>query len=289
MSLAMVATPPPSEESLEGPKVLLIGPGGNGKTRSLGTLADWCAKHQKKMIVLFIEKSRDVFFGYWRDRGLPIPPGIYTHTVSKPPLSLKDLQTGATKTGQLSFQALTQSIDPDRSKRNPVETILNALADLKDDRTGEKLGNIDQMGADWAFALDSMTELSDAYMKMVIGNRPTASQSDYLVAQNNLMNLLRYLTQGLKCTVAVTAHVDREMNALTQTTIITVKAIGKAIATEIPPLFSDVVYCQREGSKFSWSNTTFGVDTKARYLPYEKELEPDFAQIMNLWLKRGGA
>ena len=60
-------------ESLIGPKVLLMGEGGTGKTHSLGTLVDWCAANNLEVFALFTENGRETLLGYWKDRGLPIP------------------------------------------------------------------------------------------------------------------------------------------------------------------------------------------------------------------------
>ena len=115
-----------------------------------------------------------------------------------------------------------------------------------------------------------------------------ASPGDYGVAQNSLMNFLRLLTQGIDCPFVMTAHVDRETDQVTQSTKIMIKAIGKALATEIPTLFSDVIYTTRDADKFYWDTAAYGVDTKTRSLGYRSKIEPNFALIMDVWAKRAG-
>jgi hypothetical protein len=123
-------------------------------------------------------------------------------------------------------------------------------------------------------------------MKMVIGNKPTASPSDYGVAQNNLMNFLRLCTQGIAATFVITAHVDRQQDEITGGIKLMTKAIGKAMAGDIPQLFSDVIYCVREGSQWFWDTAAGNVDVKTRSLPIAAKIKPDFAQIMDKWLTR---
>ena len=108
------------------------------------------------------------------------------------------------------------------------------------------------------------------------------------VAQQYIISLIRLCTQGIPCTFVLTAHVDRILDTVTQQTKIMVKAAGKALADEIPQLFSDVIYTEREADKFYWSTATFGVDSKTRSLGYRAKIEPTFQQIMELWVKRGG-
>ena len=148
---------------------------------------------------------------------------------------------------------------------------------------------MDQFPISRIFVMDSLTETANAAMKMQIGSRPMASPGDYGVAQNNLMNFLRLLTQGCVCPFVMTAHVDREVDQVTQAAKIMIKAIGKALATEIPTLFSDVIYTMREGNKFTWDTAAYGVDTKTRSLGYKAGIVPDFSLIMDVWKKRSGA
>jgi hypothetical protein len=67
------------------------------------------------------------------------------------------------------------------------------------------------------------------------------------------------------------------------------KAIGRALADEIPQLFSEVIYTVKEGAAWYWDTAIVGVDTKTRYLPIASKIRPDFALIMDKWKKRGEA
>jgi len=273
---------------LAGPKVLLMGPSGTGKTYSLGTAVDWAAAHGMEVFTLFTENSLDVLLGYWKDRNLPVPENLHWHNMLTKPLGLKDLMSAADSVGKLSYEGVTKMIDPNRSQNNYVLKILGACSDFPDDRTGKKFGAIDTWPANRIFINDSLSETANAYMKMVIGNKPTASQPDYGVAQNNLMNILRLLTQALECAFIMTAHVERQTDYVSSTTKVMVKAIGQAISSDIPPLFSETILTTREGDKFYWDTAAFGTDTKTRSLGYRSKIEPNFAAIFDVWKKRSG-
>jgi hypothetical protein len=280
---------PADQRGLMGPKVVLMGLGGTGKTYALGTLADWATKNNFELVILFTENGLETFLGYFRDKGQEPPANIFWHQQTTKPITLKNLMVAADSVGKLSYEAITKMVDSNRSgENNAFWKILGSCSDFKDDRTGKSLGAVDSWKIDdrRIFAMDSLTETANATMKMVIGNKPTASQPDYGVAQNSLMNFLRLLTQGVDCPFVMTAHVDRETDQVTQSTKIMIKAIGKALATEIPTLFSDVIYTTREADKFYWDTAAYGVDTKTRSLGYRSKIEPNFALIFDVWAKR---
>lgn len=277
------------KQTLIGPKICLMGLGGTGKTYALGTLCDWAERNGFEVAVLFTENGLETLLGYFRDKGKEPPPCIYWHQQGTKPISLKALMQTADNVGKLSYEALAKSVDSNRGgDNNAFFKILQSCSNFVDDRTGKVLGPIDAFSGRRIFVMDSLTETANAAMKMQIGSRPMASPGDYGVAQNNLMNFLRLCTQGMDCPFVMTAHVDRETDAVTQSTKVMIKAIGKALATEIPTLFSDVIYTTRDADKFFWDTAAYGVDTKTRSLGYKSKINPDFALIMDVWAKRAG-
>src|SRR3990167_566987 len=278
-----------TSKPLSGPNILLMGPSGTGKTFAIGTLVDWAAANAKEVFVLFTENGLETLLGYWRDRGKEVPACLYWHQQLTVPLGLKAIMTGAEIVGKSSYEMLTKMQDANRSgDNNSFWKILQSCADFADDRTGKTFSPVDAFGLDKIFVIDSLSELSIAAMKMQVGIKPMAAPQDYGVAQQYIIGFLRLVTQGVPCTFVITAHVDRILDAVTQETKTMVKSAGKALADEIPPLFSDVIYTVREGDKFYWDTAKYGVDCKTRSLGYRSKIDPNFAQIMELWVKRGG-
>jgi len=275
-----------------GPKVMIEGPSGTGKTYALGKLVDWAAAQPTPIEVfcLFTENGLETLLGYWRDHGKEVPANLHYHSTLTKPLALDQLLKAADNVGKLSYESITKMVDANRGgENNAFYKILQSCADFPDDRTGKKFGPIDQFGVDKIFVIDSLSELANAAFKMVIGSKPTASMPDYGVAQNNLMNFLRLCTQGLRCTFIMTAHVDRQQDEITGGIKLMTKAIGKAMANDIPQLFSDVIYCVREGTNFYWDTAAANVDVKTRNLPIAAKQSPDFAIIMEKWKNRNAA
>lgn len=293
-----VTAPAASEDlDLNGPKILLVGDSGTGKTFALGTIVDWAEKNGYKVRALFTENGLETLLGYWRDPPIgsngqpirparPIPKCLAWHVIKDKPLGLDALIKGANQAGIMSYEALTKMQDPERSSNNAYEKMLQTLANFPDDRTGQKLGNIGTWGTDTILLWDSLTETGELAMKMIVGKKPTAAPPDYGVAQNNLMNLLRYTTQGFAPTVVMTAHIQRQANEVTGGVSLTVKGPGKALGDDIPRLFSEVISTKREGTDWVWDTTGVGTVTKTRYLPIHGKIKPDLGQIMDKWLRR---
>lgn len=272
-----------------GPKVLIEGPSGTGKTFAIGTLVEWAAAQTPavEVFVLFTENGLETLQGFWRDRGKPIPANLRWHSTLTRPLGLTSLLDAADKVGKLSYESITKMVDPNRGgDNNAFYGILKACADFPDDRTGTRFGPVDKFGSDRIFVIDSLSELSNAAMKMVIGNKPTAAPPDYGVAQNNLMNFIRLCTQGMSCPFVLTAHVDRLQDEITGGVKLMTKSVGKAMAGDIPQLFSDVIYTVREGTSFYWDTAAANVDVKTRNLPIAAKQTPDFSTIMSKWKAR---
>jgi hypothetical protein len=273
--------------NVTGPKILLEGPAGTGKTYAIGSLVEWASQHNQEVFVLFTENGLETLLGYWTDKGKEIPACLHWHVVNTRPLALASLMKAADNVGKLSYESITKMSDPNRGgENNAFYKILAACNDFPDDRTGEKFGALDAWSPSRIFVIDSLSELSNAAMKMVIGNKPTAALPDYGVAQTNLLNFLRLLTQGIHPTVLITAHVSRETDEITGGVKLMTKAIGKALANEIPQLFSDVIFTVREGTNFYWDTAAANVDVKTRNLPIAAKQPPDVGRIMDKWTAR---
>ena len=54
--------------TLQGPKILLEGPSGTGKTYALAKLVEWAAKNKIEVFILFTENGLETLLGYWKDK-----------------------------------------------------------------------------------------------------------------------------------------------------------------------------------------------------------------------------
>jgi hypothetical protein len=271
--MQLVTTPPSitPPTGLAGPNIIIEGDSGTGKTYSIGTLVDTGVP----VSFLALEPGMESLFGYWTDRGKPIPPNLSWHVVKPPETDLSTLIDSAMKVNSYTFDALTKMQDSNRQKYNQFISILEALNGFKDDRTGASLGPVNKWPPERFLVIDGLVGINRAAMDLVAGGKPTKSMSDWGIAQDQIERILRLLTQDCKCGFVLIAHVEREKDEITGGTKITMSTLGKALAPKLPILFSDVIYTYREGKEFWWSTANPSVALKTRNLDIADKIKPE--------------
>ena len=277
---------PPSEVDsvLAGVNVLLIGPAGTGKTYSLGTAVDTGIE----CFYLGLEPGLESLLGYYTDRNLPIPPNLHWHSLKGPTASFLELIDAATKINTLSLDSLAKMVDPNKSKHNRFIELLKALNNFPDDRTGKTFGPVDKWGPSRLLMIDGMTGLNDCAMSLVIGGKAVKNQSDWGIAQDQVYRLLKMLCESCVCHTITLAHVARETDMVLGGTKLMVASLGKALAPQLPSMFSDVILAVRQGEKWHWDTANVMADLKTRNLPIRSDLPPSFKPIFDKWVARGG-
>lgn len=325
MTAPMTTSSPPSAPSVNtahaeilvpGPKVLLVGGTGTGKTHVLRTLLD---------------AGLEVF-GIFTEPGMEVladtdPKRLHWHYIRPAAPEWQDMIDSATKINTLSFENLTKLTDINKRKYTEFVDLLKSLSNFTDDRTGQAFGPVDLWGRDdsdlWApgtfevaaehkaeqtrrntlrqqfnltpennfgldraLFIDSLSGINIMAMNLMAGSKPVKSMADWGVAMDNLERLITKLTTDVPCTMVMTAHLEREQDELTGGVQLMASTLGKKLAPRIPRFFSDVIHCKREGSNFSWSTASINVDLKARNLPISDKLEPSFVPLVNAWKSR---
>lgn len=268
--------------NLPGVNVLLEGPAGTGKTHSIGTLVDLGVE----VFFLALEPGYESLYGYWTDRGLPIPANLHVHRLAPAKASFSEMIDSATKINTLNLDALAKMSDPNRGKHNQFITLLMALNDFTDDRTGEKFGAVDSWDPSRVLVIDGMAGINQCAMSLVIGGKPVRNQSDWGIAQDQIEKLLRQLTEGCRCHFVLIAHVERETDMVLGGVKITVSTLGRALAPKIPPMFSDVILTVRNADRFFWDTASALADVKTRNLPMKGDNQQSFKLIFDKWLSR---
>lgn len=282
-TVTTAAVPEPTS-ALPGANVMLMGPGGTGKTHSLATLAEAGVE----VFYLGLEPGLESLIGYWTDRNLPVPPNVHWHIVEAPKASWGDMIDSATKINTMSLDTLAKMSDPKRMNYNQFVKILEALNGYVDQRTGAKYGAVDDWPEGACLALDSLTGLGRAAMSLVVGGKPVKNISDWGIAQDQVEKILRMLCDNCRCWFVLIAHIERETDQVLGGIKLTAATLGAKLSPKLTPMFSDVILTVREGAKFSWDTGSASADVKTRNLPIAAGQAPSFAPIVKKWLSRGG-
>jgi len=194
----------------------------------------------------------------------------------------------AKKINTLSFESITKMQDPNKSKHNRFITLLTALNDFPDDRTGEKFGPVNEWGPSKALVIDGLTGINNAAMALVIGGKPVRNPGDWGLAQDQVYKILKLLCDDCPMHFILIGHVERETDAVLGGVKIMISTLGKALAPMLPVMFSDVILTVRNSSTWTWDTASAMADVKTRNLPIAATNQPTFATIIAKWKARGG-
>lgn len=260
---------------IPGPKIILIGDSGTGKTHALQTLLDAGITP----FIVFTEPGMEVLGNvldkcHWRYIGSKTPSWGGLKSI------MKSINT-------LDFEGLAKLRDANRSQYTGLLDLVEQCNNFVDSN-GEAFGDVMKFGTDRCLVFDSFTGMGDLGRQLTVGNKPLMALGEYQVVQNALKFIYEKLVKECHCSIVLTAHIAREKDELTGGTTLMVKTIGKALAPEVPIYWSDVIQTIRLGDKFTWSTAGSNITVKARNLPIKPSQQPSFKPLFETWKKRGG-
>lgn len=261
--------------SRPGPKVLLIGKSGSGKTYSLRTLIA-CGI---KPYIIFTEQGSEAIGD--------LPPDSYVmRYIPAAPLGFAHIIDRAKKVSQLSYESLTKLPPVMKEKYAQFIDVAVCCAKFVDDN-GVEHGDVTEWGTDRALVIDNLSGLSRMAMQLMVGAKPTKAQNEYGVAMDQIEAIV-YQWCNIRCWFVLISHVEREIDEISGGTENMVQTLGRKLAPKIPGMFSDVLLARKEGTTFTWSTAAMGYELKNRYWPLSDKLQPDFRTGYDEWIKRGG-
>jgi hypothetical protein len=259
-----------------GPKVLLIGDVGTGKTYAPAFLA----LDGYDVFYIFTEPGMDTFKAFPSELSDLIGTKIF-YTYKAAISSDIDVLLNATKkVNMLNYEALSNLPEADKKNTTEYIDIINALRNFVDDNTKKSFGNVSTWGMDRVLVIDSLSGLNYAIMRNAVGTKPVPGLQWFNVAQKSEEDLLNFLCFNLKCWVIITAHPEREVDENTGTTKIYPSAIGRKLAPRIGRFFSEVLETVRKNDKYYWSNENPSMVQKRRLFPAGSKLETNWEPLI---------
>lgn len=262
-----------------GPKVILFGDSGTGKTHALETLV-------RAGITPFVIATEQNFMQTLKEHlGKTMH---YKYIDPKPVHGLDNVLDMVSKINKLSYENLCKTIDPFRQQHVKFLDVITATNKFVCDCCKKDWGAVQDWGTDRAFCLDSLSGMSDMAFGLVVGNKPVRSLPDYGMAQQALKMFLDVCTTQIKCMFVLIAHVDREKDEITGGTTLTLKTVGNKLGPDLPRLFSDVIRARREGTNYTWDTADSQSTVVARHIPTAANQAPSFLPLITAWKARGG-
>lgn len=254
-----------------------------GKTHALSTIPP-----EYKVRILFLEPGMDTLGRAFADRRPPqkIPSHFAWQYIKMQEANLDDYIKMTNNINMYDLEGLTRlPINAIGKEKSPAfAQMLGALANFKDDRTGEVFGRCESWGNDTVLVVETLSALTDAMTRLQVGLKPIKSMADWQIIQNHIERLLNMLAQ-LQCHVILTGHWEKEPNEVTGSMDIMLSTAGKKLAPKIPRFWSDCFLSRRVGTSFVWSTATNGADLKTRHLELSDSIPPDYSRLLANWRK----
>lgn len=265
-------------------KVILYGAGGTGKTSStISTLVD--APDNRRLIYLMTERNSmgGIAYGLSKFGITPKAGQIYYVFPQEKKKAFVDIERSIAAFATSSKKAaLTGNTATTEGKENYtyLSKILKSLSNFKgvDYVTGEEvlLGNVGELLPTDILIVDGLSPLGAELWNTLVGDKILVSQTDYLPVQRALYGVLAQLAK-LDCHVILLAHERETLNDSGGIDMVKVNLwCGNSNYETVMGLFTDVIYCYKNGPAYKWAGSKNKVYTVARTIPQKDNLEPNF-------------
>ena len=270
-------------EVIRAPSILLQGEPGAGKTTALATLA----ASGLELFVVITEPGGEASLIAGCEMYDVSLNKVHWHYIPPATTPWSSLKAMARKINTQTYEDLAGlKSGIEKTKFQQFIELLSVLSDFKCDRTGESYGAVDTWGPERALAIDSLTGISIMSWNLTVGLKPTAHMGEWGVAMNAIERLLEKLCSDLDCFFALTGHLDRETDEITQSTKLMVGTLGRKLAPKIPRLFDESILVRVKDGKFLWTTSSNQAVVKSRSLPLKAELSPTFKPIIKKYHER---
>jgi hypothetical protein len=260
------------------PNTMLMGGSGTGKTHSIRTL------HAAgiKCFCLFTEPGMEIL------GDISCEDGMHWRYIPPTRVDWDTMLKNADLINTRSMKELASYEDLNKTQYKQFLRLLQSFKNFTCDRCQQDFGDVSTWNTDRALILDSLSGLNVMAMDSVAGGKPLKSMANWGIAMDGIERLFNKLTTDTTCWFITIAHTEREVDEVTGGQYITASTLGRKLAPKLPRFFSDVIQTVRTEKEFTWSTATVGVDTKARNLPWDRGMPPDFRVLINAWKARGG-
>lgn len=274
-------TTPTLKAFVPGPKAILQGEPGHGKTHAIRTLIE----AGLNVFVVFTEPGIEVLADQRKGKLYTCEQGL--HWAYIPPVNAdwSAMLQIAEYMNKFDFKGLANMGPMNRDKYRQFLEVVGLMSNLKCQRCNQVFGPADRLEPydKWCVVQDSLSSLSIMALHLHIGNKPAIHEGEWGVCMLNLERLINKFAYDVRSMMVLTAHIEPEPSGIAGGQENMVATLGKKLAPKIPRPFSDVIHAYREGDQFYWSTVTPQMKLKTRNLPLANKLPPTFAPIVKAW------
>lgn len=273
---------------IQPPACLVAGAPGAGKTDVLPTYIEAGVE----TFVLSTEPGGvESLLDSCKRRGIPIDK-LHWATVMPASGNWSAMEDMIKTIGQMDYESITKiksGVGKDQT-RQAAMNFLNAIKNFKCERTGQEYGDVTTWKDDRAFCIDSLSGLSMISWHLTLGYKPAAHQGEWGIAMNWIDQMLLKISSDRSCHLAVTAHVEKEIDEMSGAKKLMVSTLGAKLAPKVPKFFSEFIRARRlvqgEGFSFQWSTLDNEMELKNRALPIGAKLVPNFKPVVEAYRAR---
>lgn len=261
----------------QGPKTLLLGTTGSGKTFSVRSLPEI----NITPFIIFTEPGMRTVADIGCDK-------LHYHYIKPAATSWEAMRKSAEMINRMDLKSLSGLTDINKGKHTQFLELLTTCNNFVCDRCGKAFGDVATWSTDRHLIIDSLSGLNIMAMDLVVGSKPVKSMADWGIAMDNLERVLNTICFSTVCGFTLIGHLERETDEVLGGVKLMASILGRKLAPRLPRFFDDVVMAENKAGKFSWTTISNQADLKNRNLPLAQDIPPSFKSIYDSWLKAGG-
>lgn len=265
-----------------GPKVLLLGMPGAGKTLSIASLLN----AGLEVFVIFTEQGQESLLeglGIHDCKGLKDKLHWNRVTPGSPGFgSLKKIARDINRKEQKELQSAKGVSEKDYQQM--VDLI--GLCENFVDQHGVEFGDVTTWGNDRVLVIDGLSGLNVMSMDLVVGAKPVKTIADWGIAMDTQMRFILQCVNSLTCTFVLLGHLEINKDEVDGRMYRFPKLLGNKNSYDFGKHFSDVILAEDQGDKFNWSTQDKNMQLKSRNLGRGSKFKPDFVTLLDNWSKR---
>lgn len=272
----------PNTDDYPGPKILLLGMPGGGKTAAIASALNaglevfviFTEQGQESLLEgLDIHKCQDLRKNLHWARVSPGSPGFK---------AMKQLAREINRKEQKELQSSKGVLEKDYTQM--IDLI--GLCENFVDQNGVEYGDVTTWSNKRILFLDGLSGVNVMAMDLVVGGKPVKTIADWGIAMDAQMRFFMQCVNSMTAAFCLLGHLEINKDEVDGKMYKFPKLLGNKNSYDFGKHFSDVILAEDQGNKFTWATQASNMQLKSRNLKRGINLEPDFVPLFDKWSSR---